>query len=240
MSVDPQGILALQIDNFNDAPTNGAAPLAVNFIDETTHNPTSCLWDFGDGTMSPLQNPSHLYTSPGVHTVSLTATGPGGPVYITENNYIYVSKGIGTFNLPDTGQAKCYNTAGAEITCNGTGQDGAYIINPISYSDNGDGTVTDNKTGLMWQKLDDGDGYNWYEASGMPHVTHNPTSLNVCGSLVLGGYLDWRLPARMELRSIVDYGLPIYGPTISSVYFPNTKPYDYWTSVPDAEQPAKA
>ncbi len=58
------------------------------------------------------------------------------------------------FKLPDTGQTKCYQVVSpyAEIHCAGTGQDGAYNINPMSYTDNGNGTVTDNNTGLMWQK----------------------------------------------------------------------------------------
>lgn len=52
------------------------------------------------------------------------------------------------FNLPDTGQSKCYQGIDpyAEIPCTGTGQDGAYTINPMSYTDNGNGTVTDNVT----------------------------------------------------------------------------------------------
>ena len=70
------------------------------------------------------------------------------------------------FKLPDTGQTKCYDTGGTEIPCAGTGQDGAYSINPMSYTDNGNGTVTDNNTGLIWQKQDDGIRYNWYQASG--------------------------------------------------------------------------
>ncbi len=40
------------------------------------------------------------------------------------------------FKLPDTGQTKCYDSAGAEIACIGTGQDGAYTINPMSFTDN--------------------------------------------------------------------------------------------------------
>lgn len=55
------------------------------------------------------------------------------------------------FTLPDTGQTKCYDSSGTEITCTGTGQDGAYNINPMSFTDNGNGTVTDNNAGLMWQ-----------------------------------------------------------------------------------------
>lgn len=71
--------------------------------------------------------------------------------------------------------------------------------------DNGDGTVTDDKTGLMWQKQDDGKQYNWYQASGTYYKKYNPTSENVCRSLTLGGKSDWRLPSKRELETILAY-----------------------------------
>ena len=59
--------------------------------------------------------------------------------------------------------------------------------------DNGDGTVTDFATGLMWQKEDNGKLYDWQEA------------LKYAEALTLGGYDDWHLPDAKELHSIVDY-----------------------------------
>ena len=53
------------------------------------------------------------------------------------------------FNLPETGQTTSYTST--------QGEDADYIINPLSYTDNGDGTITDNNTGLMWQKVDGGE-----------------------------------------------------------------------------------
>lgn len=140
------------------------------------------------------------------------------------------------FLLPDTGQTKCYQEIEpyAEIPCAGTVQDGAYTINPMSYTDNGDGTVTDNNTGLMWQQEDDGVSYNWYQASGTFHATYNPTSQDVCRSLVLGGHSDWRLPTIKELITIVDYDIPEPGPAIHPV-FTNTKSHSYWSSAPRAQ-----
>ena len=61
------------------------------------------------------------------------------------------------------------------------------------FVDNGDGTVSDNATGLMWQKADDGNGRNWEE------------SLEYAENLELATYYDWRLPNAKELQSIVDY-----------------------------------
>jgi pimeloyl-ACP methyl ester carboxylesterase len=135
-----------------------------------------------------------------------------------------------SFALPDTGQTLCYDSDGNVIDCAGTGQDGEYNINPLSYTDNGDGTVTDNNTGLIWQQEDDGITYNWYQASGIYDVRWNPDIQDVCGSLDLGGFSDWRLPTKKELISIVDYNIPYPGPTIDSTYFPNTKSSYYWSS----------
>ena len=143
----------------------------------------------------------------------------------------------GSFRLPDTGQTSCYDMSGNVISCAGTGQDGAYNINPMSFTDNGNGTVTDNNTGLIWQKEDDNTTHNWYQASGTFDATYNPSSQNVCGSLALGGHSDWRLPTKKELVSIVNCGVPYPGPEIDTTYFPNTKSSRYWSSTTGAYDP---
>jgi hypothetical protein len=61
------------------------------------------------------------------------------------------------------------------------------------FTDNGDGTVTDSATGLMWQKTDSGTGMDWDNA------------LTYAENMTLAGYDDWRLPNVKELQSIVDY-----------------------------------
>ncbi|MFZ3137525.1 MAG: DUF1566 domain-containing protein [Thermodesulfovibrionales bacterium] len=100
--------------------------------------------------------------------------------------------------------------------------------------------MTDNNTGLIWQKYENASGYNWYQASGTYDATYNPTSQNICGSLNLGGYSDWRLPSKKELMSIVDYSIPLPGPTINTTYFPNTFAFYYWSSTTGAESPGYA
>ncbi|HVP97030.1 PKD domain-containing protein [Methanoregula sp.] len=52
--------------------TEGDAPLNVSFMDRSAGAPDSWSWDFGDGTSSRDQNPTHLYSAPGVYDVSLT------------------------------------------------------------------------------------------------------------------------------------------------------------------------
>jgi hypothetical protein len=133
--------------------------------------------------------------------------------------------------LPDTGQTSCYDSAGNVLpSCVGTGQDGAYSNNPRSYKDNSDGTVTDNVTGLIWQKCSAGQdeltcsgsavSYTWYEA------------VDVCGELNnqnFGGYTGWRLPAKKELITLADYSIPYPGPAIDAV-FNNSIASFYWAS----------
>jgi hypothetical protein len=149
------------------------------------------------------------------------------------------------FNLPDTGQTICYDSLGYVLpSCASTGQDGEYNINSMNYTDNGNGMVTDNNTGLMWQKCSmgqnndtacsgDASTYNWYQATGTYHATHNSSSQNICGSLnasSFGGHSDWRVPSKKELITIVDYSVPYSGPTIMTEYFPNTNHNYYWSS----------
>lgn len=62
-----------------------------------------------------------------------------------------------------------------------------------NFVDNGDNTITDNATGLMWMKDDSGKGMTWQEA------------LEYAEGKVFAGYIDWRLPSVKELQSIVDY-----------------------------------
>ncbi len=89
-----------------------------------------------------------------------------------------------------------------------------------SYTDNGNGTVTDNNTGLIWQQEDDGLTRYWEEA------------LTYCEDLVLGGESDWRLPNIKELSSLTDR--TVYDPAIDSNYFSSTESFWYWSSTANA------
>jgi PKD repeat protein len=75
---------------FSGSPTSGDAPLAVSFTDTSTGAPASWLWDFGDGTTSTLQNPSHTYSDPGTYTVALTVSNAAGSDTETKVGYITV------------------------------------------------------------------------------------------------------------------------------------------------------
>lgn len=124
------------------------------------------------------------------------------------------------------------------------------------YVDNGDGTMTDNQTGLQWEKKTDDAGvhdkdhtYTWSATSG--GTTPNGTvftaflnQLNNCttndGSAVTGGFAghcDWRLPSILELQGIVDLTAgsptidPIFGPTVANIY---------WSATSNATTPTAA
>lgn len=81
----------LPVAAFSANPTNGQAPLTVNYTDESSGNINSWLWDLGDGTTSTDQNPSHVYAANGEYTVTLTVDGPDGSDTETRANYIVVS-----------------------------------------------------------------------------------------------------------------------------------------------------
>lgn len=96
-----------------------------------------------------------------------------------------------------------------------------------SYTDNGDGTVTDNVTKLVWQQMTP---FTDYSQAG---------ALAYCAGLNLAGDTDWRLPAVIELVSIVDTGT--YDPSIDSTIFPGTPAVGfYWSATPYAGQPGEA
>jgi PKD repeat protein len=64
--------------DFVGSPTSGVAPLTVQFTDTSTGGPTMWSWNFGDGGTDMVGNPSHTYTSPGVYTITLTASSQTG------------------------------------------------------------------------------------------------------------------------------------------------------------------
>jgi len=67
------------IADFTGRPANGTAKETVFYgIDQSRNNPTSWLWNFGDGTTSTLQNPTHIYQTSGNWYITLTASNAGG------------------------------------------------------------------------------------------------------------------------------------------------------------------
>lgn len=170
--------------------------------------PPACTYTYSDwGT---CQNGTQTRT-----VISATPQGCTGTPVLTQTCSVF----LGIFKLPDTGQGTCFQVVApyAEIPCAGTGQDGAYTINPLSYTDNGNGTFSDNVTGLMWQMQYNGQKYNWYQAAGVYEAAYNANTKNVCGELRTGGYSDWRLPSERELVSIAYFGSENPAPVIEAI-----------------------
>ena len=101
-----------------------------------------------------------------------------------------------TYPVVDTNQTKCYGTNGGAIwSCPDPGdslfgQDANYSINPPKYADNGDGTVTDLVTGLMWQK-------------GFQRDVPFDRAPEYARRADTGGYTDWRVPTIKEMYSLI-------------------------------------
>jgi len=74
----------------------------INFIDLSSNNPSSWLWDFGDGNTSTQQNPTHSYQNQGIYTVSLQVTNTLGTDNISQTNFITVAYNLGPIAYNDT------------------------------------------------------------------------------------------------------------------------------------------
>jgi hypothetical protein len=149
-----------------------------------------------------------------------------------------------------TGQTLCYDDGGTAIACAGTGQDAELQKGLASaYTDNGNGTITDTRTGLIWEKLSD-DGtihdkdtaYTWLNAFSTKVATLNADSF--------AGFTDWRVPNVNELQSLVVYGTSY--PAIDAAFNTNcaatctvltcscTQSSAYWSSSTYVDIPSDA
>jgi hypothetical protein len=118
-----------------------------------------------------------------------------------------------------------------QTTSYGTGSDGDLQKGDArSYTDNGDGTITDNATGLMWEKKSyDGTIHDWqnlYTWSGASYGDTNVMDGTITTTFLAGlnagsgfaGHTDWRLPNLNELESLGDYGrsYPLIAPVFNT------------------------
>ncbi len=133
------------------------------------------------------------------------------------NNYVQIA----------TGQVTLYDNDGAVINSLNTGdalygQDANYLKGEaMSHTNNGDGTITDNNSGLVWQQVPSSSDYTWQEA------------VDYCDDLEFAGHDDWRMPSAKELYSISDFNTG--WPYIDTDYFTLasgaiTKDEQYWAS----------
>lgn len=118
--------------------------------------------------------------------------------------------------LPDTGQSASYTAI--------SGEDADFTINLPSYKDNGDGTITDNITGLMWQRTDGGE------------MTFENAAA-YCNNLNLGGYNDWRLPSCIELFDLNSFDK--VNPALNTEFFTLTSAEYWWTNKTRADDASR-
>ncbi len=148
--------------------------------------------------------------------------------------------------VPKTGQTNCWDSNGTPVPCSGTGQDGEYQMGvelpTPRFVDNGDGTVTDNLTGLTWLKdaacmgqMHWGDDAN--ETFDMINRLNGGEDFS-CNDYMPSTFDDWRLPNVREMYSLIHYGF--YDPAVSNTSgtgkwsegdpFTGVGSHKYWTS----------
>jgi len=185
---------------FNNGCTPGCTVLTCN----CTLYESGVYWSSTTYVAAP-QDALDLYPNFG----QVGATGK------TDAHFVRAVRG-GSSCLPATGQTTCWDSSGTVIPCAGTGQDGDIQAGgPLSYTDNGDGTITDNNTGLVWEKLSsDGSIHD----QNMTYVWDNAFAVHVAAlnTANFAGHNDWRLPNVKELQSIVDY--QNINPAVSSAF----------------------
>ncbi|MCC6726209.1 MAG: DUF1566 domain-containing protein [Saprospiraceae bacterium] len=108
--------------------------------------------------------------------------------------------------LPDSGQTASFTDT--------FGEDSDYTQHPPFFQINGNGTVTDTVTGLLWQQVDGGE------------MTYESAQA-YCDTLSLAGFTDWRLPTAQEAFSILNHGLN--NPAMDVAAFPDTDAEYWWT-----------
>jgi PKD repeat protein len=84
-------VIAKPVAEFSAIPTSGKAPLSVVFTDTSTGTASGWIWDFGDGSKSFVQNPTHKYSKAGTYTVNLTVKNAAGSNTVTKTDYIKVT-----------------------------------------------------------------------------------------------------------------------------------------------------
>lgn len=157
--------------------------------------------------------------------------GADGPPYISAAYFPGVADQYWTATTDPSGSSRCATvtlTVGMMNYPKKTDSFAAMAVRGAvpaqQFLDNGDGTVSDLTTGLMWQKASV-QGISWQDG------------LAYCSDLKLGGYSDWRLPDVNELISLVDYSKS--SPSIDENYFSNTALH-YWSSTTYPSEPGKA
>jgi len=163
----------------------------------------------------------------------------------TDTGFVWAVRGESTSPLApvaQTGQTLCSDATGATIDCSGTGQDGDLLAGIAwpdpRFTDNGDGTVTDNLTLLVWLKdascvSNVGVGRDWDDALLQVENLNLGTDFG-CTDYVAGTFQDWRLPNSKEQLSLANLGA--HSPALPSNPFVGLLAF-YWSSTSASSSP---
>lgn len=194
-------------------------------VSNCTGLPANAEWNIVNKIIQTWSGATWLPTTVGVHNII-----PSTTECIFQCNVNYRWNGIQCFDESlvgaiCTGQTKCYDET-VEITCPAEGsafygQDTQYISkckakNYTVMGTSGSDIVTDNNTGLIWQRTLSSNTYTWQGA------------INYCDGLNYAGQTDWRVPTRKELATLPDYGRS--NPAIDAAIFPGTQSSKFWSS----------
>ncbi len=198
----------LTVVDFSSDLQTGSAGITINFTDNSAIVPTSWEWNFGDGNTSSEQNPSHIYATNGIYTVSLTASNILTNGSQIKNNYITIAGPVAGNGVTD------YNGNTYQTVIIGSQEWMAENLKTTRYS-NGQSIplITNNTT---WKNLSDsykaccyynnssssnyGVLYTWAAAmKGTSSSSSNPSAVQgVCPT-------GWHLPSSSEWTELNDY-----------------------------------
>lgn len=146
--------------------------------------------------------------------------------------------------LPVTGQTACYDGSGKSRACAGTGEDGeiqAGVVWPLPrFSDNGNATMTDHLTGLIWSKDANAPGSAPAACPNAGSSMTWPAALDFVSCLNAGNFAgagDWRLPNLNELESLVHAGVSNPSAWLNASGFSQVQSGPYWSSTNDDSDP---
>jgi Protein of unknown function (DUF1566) len=171
---------------------------------------SAAVWE---SCTSPKQ---YVLTSDGSHSFQVRAVDLAGNRDPSPASATFTTSLTLPTPFPDSSSIFCTD-GNAKVDCplvgaSGWGQDGTYLINRPQYTSSA-GTVTDAITGLTWEQ-------------GNAPVGTWDTQVARCTSLSTNGYVDWRLPSRLEALTIIDAGRG--QPSLDVSVFATTTPSNYF------------
>ena len=179
--------------------------------------------------MVSVRNPDGTSCTPSPFTVTVAIPDSGQtPLQCTE--YVFTGPGGWEWQRKDC--------SGFQPGEDYYGQDGHYHseMNQPDLVVNGDGTVTDNLTQLMWTRC--AAGQNQLSCSGNPTYINHDDAIIYCQDLDFAGYDDWSLPSVVEMIHVANYSID--NSVLDPVIFPNVPGEYFWTSDVYADDSSQA